>query len=1365
MDSQTNPPEMASARAGALASVSAIMASVAMMAITVPLNTAMAQTFSEVPQSGGVNAPSLPGDLNFGGDSPDLKDVDFGDLDGDGDLDIYVFASDREGASEHLDRILLNGNVTGTPGAFFEIPLSDALGNPLIPSSEFDSTDIAFLTTGQRTYDGDLVDVDGDGDLDVLRTDISGAYLLLNNGNATFEFEPTLMPSKLAIETGAGIANFDGIGAVGSIYFDGVDTADFDGDGDLDAIVTSYNAGENLYLINCWNSPGGGASRCLASEGFAIGNVDGDVFDTLSADQTHGVVTGNIDIGVAPDLPDVFVTNTTSGVSSKLLRNTGLSGDGTGRVIFVDVTGANMPAGALNERTAVDAELSDLDADGDLDLYVVNRNQDNTLYWNNGVGVFTALGAGLPALPAGDVSTYDLVVADFDDDGDLDVMEAQGESGSATINNRLLLNAGGTNGGMSFVVDPLPFGPAPSHRLTISAGDFDGDTDIDIVGGDFASTNVFLYENNLYDPVDQDIDLVVTVDKTGSMLTDDRIGLARSAAKSVFGAKNGTDRIALSQFVTDTPETQVLLDLAANPNQFLFDLVVDGIVADGGATSAGSSLAVSLEALTDPMLQIPFKPRAMLIITDGQHNTNPLPGDVINADYGGVWPTGINYNVVSIANQLNEEFSNIVTHGSNFYYSEAALDLVEYAADAESDSTGKLVLDVQTASGLATPISRRDASDLNLKAAIGLAQMGPNHRRLLTARDGHVSAIEMPARQVVRTHGDPAPWSMDFAVPQSAIGVLASAEKPVSATLAVYNNRMQKLGETRVKVGTQPGFIGMRSSVPNIVAAKLTYDGDAREVVHQVFQHPSSSQDQPIVAGDDVTEFHVFQIVSDDRQFRASLTWENAGSSASLTLIDPAGNEIDPANDPRVDFNGGSVFQVIKVKRPTPGVWTAVEQRPRDERTFVSVLATSGPVNSSGLEPADPVLFDVSPAAFQNFPLETLLIDVTLPPGSRGVFALVEDPEGRLFELDAADLGDGNFVLALDDTRLTGAYDFRVFAEIGVASRGGTRTATRRISVPVSSPEQGEVCDALSSLSADASGGVADGQGLIELIAKFIDCDGNPVRAEPSDIQFATTLGDFVGEVKQLEEGVFSRLLLAPTVPGTAVVDTSIDGRRILPTASIDYVVGAVDPDATEFKLANSEGYVNVGGAATANIEVIPADSAGNRLGPNEDVQISIAPQSTVGGDIIGPNVSADGVYAFQVVLSAPFPPSGTLVVAGEVNGVPLSQTVSAGIVDADDIDGDGFEADVDNCLTIANPNQIDADGDGFGNACDADLDNNCNTDFDDLAALKQLFFGNDPVADLNTDGNVDFGDLSAMKQLFFMVPGPSALSAMCNGA
>ncbi|MEM9057681.1 MAG: DUF4215 domain-containing protein, partial [Pseudomonadota bacterium] len=110
----------------------------------------------------------------------------------------------------------------------------------------------------------------------------------------------------------------------------------------------------------------------------------------------------------------------------------------------------------------------------------------------------------------------------------------------------------------------------------------------------------------------------------------------------------------------------------------------------------------------------------------------------------------------------------------------------------------------------------------------------------------------------------------------------------------------------------------------------------------------------------------------------------------------------------------------------------------------------------------------------------------------------------------------------------------------------------------------------------------------------------------------------------------------------------------------------------------------------------------------------------------------------------------------------------------APDSDGDGIADAVDNCTLVANPLQIDSNGDGIGNVCDADIagptgpgGDDCAVAFFDLAQMKNVFFSADPDADLvgeggtEPDGEVNFFDLGRMKELFFGPPGPSATG--CN--
>jgi hypothetical protein len=92
----------------------------------------------------------------------------------------------------------------------------------------------------------------------------------------------------------------------------------------------------------------------------------------------------------------------------------------------------------------------------------------------------------------------------------------------------------------------------------------------------------------------------------------------------------------------------------------------------------------------------------------------------------------------------------------------------------------------------------------------------------------------------------------------------------------------------------------------------------------------------------------------------------------------------------------------------------------------------------------------------------------------------------------------------------------------------------------------------------------------------------------------------------------------------------------------------------------------------------------------------------------------------------------------------------------AKDTDGDGVPDNRDNAILVANANQRDTDGDGYGNIVDADFNNDMIVNFADLSYMKQRFFGNDPHADLDGNGLVNFGDLSILKSMFFKSPGDS---------
>lgn len=97
------------------------------------------------------------------------------------------------------------------------------------------------------------------------------------------------------------------------------------------------------------------------------------------------------------------------------------------------------------------------------------------------------------------------------------------------------------------------------------------------------------------------------------------------------------------------------------------------------------------------------------------------------------------------------------------------------------------------------------------------------------------------------------------------------------------------------------------------------------------------------------------------------------------------------------------------------------------------------------------------------------------------------------------------------------------------------------------------------------------------------------------------------------------------------------------------------------------------------------------------------------------------------------------------------------------DSDGDSIPNDLDNCITVANDSQLDADDDGYGNACDADFNNDCEINVVDLGLLRAAFFSADSLTDLNGDGVVNVVDLGILRAMFFALPGPSGLTQACS--
>jgi hypothetical protein len=81
----------------------------------------------------------------------------------------------------------------------------------------------------------------------------------------------------------------------------------------------------------------------------------------------------------------------------------------------------------------------------------------------------------------------------------------------------------------------------------------------------------------------------------------------------------------------------------------------------------------------------------------------------------------------------------------------------------------------------------------------------------------------------------------------------------------------------------------------------------------------------------------------------------------------------------------------------------------------------------------------------------------------------------------------------------------------------------------------------------------------------------------------------------------------------------------------------------------------------------------------------------------------------------------------------------------------------------VSNPNQADSDGDGFGNRCDGDMNNNNATNAQDYVLFRQQL-GAPSVAptynkeDINANGAVNAQDYVLFRGLLGKAPGPGVL-------
>jgi hypothetical protein len=331
--------------------------------------------------------------------------VALGDVDGDGDSDVFV-ANGAWLAGGQVNKVWLNdgngsfsdsGQDLGNSGSF-SVALGDLDGDndlDALIANHPGSTKVwlndgsgNFADSGQAlgssTFSAALGDVDSDGDLDAFVIPGTGpAKIWLNDGSGSF--------ADSGQSLGAGV-----------IYSWDVSLGDLDSDGDLDAFIATGNFQGLANKV--WLNDGSGN---YTDSGQALGNSD-----------SRGVSLGDLDND--GDL-DAFIANRT--LADKVWLN---DGNGT----FTD-SGQNL--GELNNSNSNDVTLGDLDNDGDLDAFTANEPFANKVWLNDGNGNFADSGQLI-----GLSQSLSLALWDLDNDGDLDVFNTNYGANKVYLNTTAL---------------------------------------------------------------------------------------------------------------------------------------------------------------------------------------------------------------------------------------------------------------------------------------------------------------------------------------------------------------------------------------------------------------------------------------------------------------------------------------------------------------------------------------------------------------------------------------------------------------------------------------------------------------------------------------------------------------------------------------------------------------------------------------------------------------------------------------------------------------------------------------------------------------------------------------------------------------
>ncbi len=393
------------------------------------------------------------------------RDIDVGDVDGDGDLDV-ILANTGSGLSAR-NRIFINkGGLQGGEAGSFGDQTAVRFADAPIDASE----------------NVDFADIDGDGDLDVFVSNADGqpSRFFVNDGAGFFAEETDTRWGRLvsvpADQQLTGTNSGPWLGWSCDCAF-----GDLDDDGDLDLFQSSYGP----------SFDGTGESRVFLNDGHGVFDELWPWKNASSQPRLRGLDVELADLDGDLDFEIVVASRE---AQSRIYTNN-LYGPVSGSSRFTDTTGPSLLAsGTVQSHNATERDLSlaDLDDDGDLDLWLTSYvNQHDRLFYNlggnaDGVAHFDVTGLPIKSKPGGLVAVD---LADIDGDGDVDAITANSALAYVHIGGN---SQGGSvagefhRSGISSGVSLYPFFELPASGNSgwtrdIAAADVDGDGDVDLL--------------------------------------------------------------------------------------------------------------------------------------------------------------------------------------------------------------------------------------------------------------------------------------------------------------------------------------------------------------------------------------------------------------------------------------------------------------------------------------------------------------------------------------------------------------------------------------------------------------------------------------------------------------------------------------------------------------------------------------------------------------------------------------------------------------------------------------------------------------------------------------------------------------------